>query len=167
MGAEATSWFLFTLMAVVIVGCSFAMMLSRNFVHSAVFLAGALLSFAGLYALLDATFLALLQLFIYAGAVTVVVVFVVMLTSTSVVAFDSLLQRQTWLALAVGVAFAIPLIDALRTLAAALPLAATAPGGTEELARALLTTYVAPFEISSAILLAALVGAIYLAREAS
>lgn len=167
MGAEATSWFLFTLMAVVIVGCSIAMMLSRNFVHSAVFLAGALLSFAGLYALLDATFLALLQLFIYAGAVTVVVVFVIMLTSTSVVTFDSLLQRQTWLALVVGIAFAIPLIDSLGTLAQGLPVAAASPGGTEELARALLTTHVAPFEISSAILLAALVGAIYLAREAS
>jgi NADH-quinone oxidoreductase subunit J len=166
MGAEATSWFLFTLLAVVIVGCSIAMMLSRNFVHSAVFLAGALLSFAGLYAMLDATFLALLQLFIYAGAVTVVVVFVVMLTSTSVINYDSLLQRQTWLALIVGVAFAIPLIDSLNTLAKGLPAAATAPGGTEELARALLTTHVAPFEISSAILLAALVGAIYLAREA-
>ena len=147
MGAEATSWFLFTLMAVVIVGCSIAMMLSRNFVHSAVFLAGALLSFAGLYALLDATFLALLQLFIYAGAVTVVVVFVVMLTSTSVVTFDNLLQRQTWLALVVGVAFAIPLIDSLGTLAKGLPAATAAPGGTEELARALLTTHVAPFEI--------------------
>jgi NADH:ubiquinone oxidoreductase subunit 6 (subunit J) len=167
VGAEATSWFLFTVLAVVIVGCSLAMMLSRNFVHSAVFLAGALLSFAGLYAMLDATFLALLQLFIYAGAVTVVVVFVVMLTSTSVVTYDSLLQRQTWLALIVGVAFALPLIDSLTTLAKGLPAAAAAPGGTEELARALLTTHVAPFEISSAILLAALVGAIYLAREAS
>jgi len=167
MGAEATSWFLFTLAAVVIVGCSVAMLLSRNFVHSAVFLAGALLSFAGLYAMLDATFLALLQLFIYAGAVTVVVVFVVMLTSTSVVTYDSLLQRQTWLALLVGVAFALPLIDSLNTLAKGLPSAATSPGGTEQLARALLTTHVAPFEISSAILLAALVGAIYLAREAS
>lgn len=167
MGAEATSWFLFTLAAVVIVGCSIAMMLSRNFVHSAIFLAGALLSFAGLYALLDATFLALLQLLIYAGAVTVVVVFVVMLTSTSVVTFDNLLQRQTWLALLVGVAFAVPLIDSLNTLAKGLPAAAAAPGGTEQLARALLTTHVAPFEISSAILLAALVGAIYLAREAS
>ena len=167
MGAEATSWFLFTLMAVVIVGCSIAVMLSRNFVHSAVFLAGALLSFAGLYALLDATFLALLQLFIYAGAVTVVVVFVVMLTSTSVVTFDNLLQRQTWLALVVGVAFAVPLIDSLGTLSRGLPVAAASPGSTEELARALLTTHVAPFEISSAILLAALVGAIYLAREAS
>lgn len=166
MSPSATAWFLFALMATIIVGCSIAMLTSRNFIHSAIFLAGALLSFAGLYALLDATFLALLQLFIYAGAVTIVVVFVVMLTRTEVEDYRGLLQKQTGLAIVVGIALAIPLIDALVRLAGELPATAIAPGGTEALARALLTTHVAPFEISSGILLAALIGAIYLAREA-
>lgn len=150
----------------VIVASSIAMLFSRDFVRSVLFLLLALCSFAGLYALLDATFLALLQLFLYAGAVTVVLVFVVMLTRPKVADFSHLLQRQTIYAGVAVVALFAPIADALVRLAGTLPAAGTTAASTRVLARALMGEYAAPFEIASLVLLAALVGAIYLAREA-
>jgi NADH-quinone oxidoreductase subunit J len=161
-----TGTFLFFVIGAVIVASSIAMLVSRDFVRSVLFLLLALCSFAGLYALLDATFLALLQLFLPAGAVTVVLVFVVMLTHPQVADFRSLLQRQTAFALAAVLAVSAPLLDALVRLAATLPTAEAPAATTRALARALMGAYAAPFELASVVLLAALVGAIYLAREA-
>jgi NADH-quinone oxidoreductase subunit J len=153
-------------MAGIIVASSIAMLFSRDFVRSVLFLLLALCTFSGLYALLDATFLALLQLFVYAGAVTVVLVFVVMLTRPRIADFRSLLQRQTAFAVVAMLAVSVPLVDSLARLAATLPASLSSPASTRDLARALMGPYAAPFEIASVVLLAALVGAIYLAREA-
>ena len=161
-----TGQVLFFAMAGVVVASSLAMMFSRQFVRSALFLLLTLITFSGLYALLDATFLALLQLFLYAGGVTVVLVFVVMLTRPKVADFSSLLQRQTVYAAIAVVAVSVPLLDSITRLAATLPAATTLPASTRDLARALLGAYAAPFELASVVLLAALVGAVYLAREA-
>jgi NADH-quinone oxidoreductase subunit J len=150
----------------VIVASAVAMLVSRDFVRSVLFLLLALCSFAGLYALLDATFLALLQLFLYAGAVTVVLVFVVMLTRPQIADFRALLQRQTVFAAIAVAAVSVPMIDALVRLAGSLPAAGTTAATTSDLARALMGDYGVPFELASVVLLAALVGAIYLAREA-
>jgi NADH-quinone oxidoreductase subunit J len=161
-----TGMVLFFIIAGVIVASAIAMLVSRDFVHSVLFLLLALCSFAGLYALLDATFLALLQLFLYAGAVTVVLVFVVMLTRPQVADFRALLQRQTAYAAVAVLAISAPLLDALVRLAGTLPVAPATAASTRDLAHALMGTYAAPFELASVVLLAALVGAIYLAREA-
>ncbi len=157
---------LFWILAFSVVATSLAMMFSRDFVHSALFFGGALLSFAGLYSLLDATFLALIQIFVYAGAVTVVVLFVVMLTRAHIGTYHDLLQRQSWLAAAVVAAFSVPLFETLSPLAGDVPAKIPAAATTGDFASALLTSQAAPFEIASVVLLAALVGAIYLAKEA-
>jgi NADH-quinone oxidoreductase subunit J len=161
-----TGLVLFFAISGIIVASSIAMLVSRNFVRSVLFLLLALISFSGLYALLDATFIALLQLFLYAGAVTVVLVFVVMLTRPQVSDFRTLLQRQSVYAAVAVVAIAAPLLDALVRLTATLPSRLAPAATTRDLALALLGPYAAPFEIASVVLLAALVGAIYLAREA-
>ncbi len=159
------AYVVFFLLAAGVVGFSLAMLFSRNFVHSAAYLAAALLAFAGLNALLGATFLAMLQVFIYAGAVTVVVVFVVMMTRVGVADWRALLQPQSKLAAAVVVVFGIGLLNALAGFVPALA-SPKAPVTTRAIAELLLKEYAAPFEISSLILLAALIGAIYLAKEA-
>jgi NADH-quinone oxidoreductase subunit J len=159
------AYVLFFSLAALIIGFSLMMLFSRNFVHSAAYLAATLLSFAGLNALLSATFLALLQVFIYAGAITVVVVFVVMMTRVGVDHWRQLLQRQSAGAAAVVVLFGIGLLNAL--LGFVPELGAPQPGvSTPAIATLLLKEYAAPFEISSLVLLAALIGAIYLAKEA-
>lgn len=157
---------LFFIAAGALVTSSLAMLLTRQFVRSVVFLAVCLAIFAGLFALLDATFLALLQLLVYAGAATMVLVFVVMLTRPRVADFEKLLQPQTVVAGIAVTAIAVPLIDSLRTLAATLPATAAPAATTRDLATALLGPYAAPFELSSVVLLAALVGAVYLAKGA-
>lgn len=162
-----TGQVLFFALAGVIVASSVAMLVSRHFVRSVVCLVLALGSFSGLFALLDATFLALLQLLLYAGAVTVVLVFVVMLTRPRVPDYRTLLQPQTAVATVAVAAVAFPLLDALLRLAASLPAASSSPASTRALARALMGAYGAPFELASVVLLAALVGAVYLAREAA
>jgi len=161
-----TGYVMFFAIAGVIVASSIAMLFSRDFVRSVLFLLLALCSFAGLYALLDATFLALLQLFLYAGAVTVVLVFVVMLTRPQVADYRTLLQKQTVYAAVAVVALAAPLLDALVRMAGTLPESPATAASTRDLALALMGAYAAPFELASVVLLAALVGAIYLAREA-
>lgn len=162
---EIGAYVVFFALAATVVGCTLAMLFSRNFVHSAAFLAAALLGFAGLNALLGATFLALLQVFIYAGAVTVVIVFVVMMTRMSVPDWRALLQPQSGAAAVVVAVFGIGLLNALFGFVPALT-APQAPITTTTIASLLLNEYAAPFEISSLILLASLVGAIYLSKEA-
>lgn len=155
---------LFGLLAAAIIGLSVLMLFSRNFVHSAAYLAGVLGCFAGVYALLAATFLALLQVFIYAGAITVVVVFVVMMTRTGVEDWRDLIQPHAASVLAVVAFMGAGLLWALGQMIPLLTAAKPAPA-TAEIAQVLLGPYVAPFEISSLVLLAALIGAIYLAKE--
>ncbi|HEY5506240.1 MAG TPA: NADH-quinone oxidoreductase subunit J, partial [Coriobacteriia bacterium] len=108
---------LFSGMAGIVIASSLAMLFSRDFVRSVLFLLLALCTFSGLYALLDATFLALLQLFLYAGAVTVVLVFVVMLTRPRIADYRALLQPQTAYAALAMLVVSVPLLDALLRLA--------------------------------------------------
>jgi NADH-quinone oxidoreductase subunit J len=157
---------LFFLFAFLVVGGSIAMLVSRNFVQSAVYLAVSLLSFAGLYAMLSASFLALVQIFVYAGAVTVVMLFVVMLTRERVSSLGELLQRQGWLALGVVIALTAAVFQVLEPFAAGIRPSGAQAAGVGEIAAALLNAQAAPFEIASVVLLAALIGSIYLAREA-
>jgi NADH-quinone oxidoreductase subunit J len=161
-----TGQVLFFAAAGALVASSLAMLFTRHFVRSVVLLAFSLIIFGGLFALLDATFLGLLQLLVYAGAATMVLVFVVMLSRPKVAAFSSLLQPQTGVAAIAVVAMAFPLVDALVRLAGTLPVAPQNAATTADLAFALMGPYAAPFEIASVVLLAALVGAVYLAREA-
>jgi len=161
-GAQAVFFFL----AAVIIGFIVLMLFARNFVHSALYLAGALLSFAGLYALLHATFIALLQVFIYAGAVSVLLIFTIMMVRPQVGAIELMLHRQRWMALAVVGVFAIGLITTVATLASTMPDRPVGLPGLDVLAQHLFTTYAIPFELASLVLLGSLVGAIYLSREA-
>jgi NADH-quinone oxidoreductase subunit J len=162
---EAGAYVVFGFLACAVVGLALMMLFSRNFVHSAVYLAGSLLGFAGLNALLNATFLALLQVFIYAGAITVVVVFVVMMTRVGVETRAQLMQPRAWTAALVIALIGAGLLGALAGFAPLLraPVAAVT---TPAIAEGLLGPYAAAFEISSLILLASLVGAIYLSKEA-
>lgn len=162
LGAKALFFFL----AASIIGFTVLMLFSRNFVHSALYVAAALLSFAGLYALLHATFIALLQVFVYAGAVSVLVIFVIMMVRPQVGAVEQLLHRQRWFASAVVAVFAVGLLSAVTTVASRLPARSDGLPGSVVMAEKLFTVYAVPFELASLVLLGALVGAIYLSREA-
>jgi NADH-quinone oxidoreductase subunit J len=136
----------------------------RNLFHCALFLILALLALAGLYFSLDAPFLGVMQIVIYVGAIMILVIFAIMLTSRI---SDQLLRssnRQVVPAVATILAFlALTLAAIARTTFPRSPGKAFDP--IIDLGRQLMTTFIFPFEVISLILLVALVGAIVLARK--
>ncbi len=152
---------LFILVTVFTLGGAIGVVVTRNVVHAALFLLLSLLGAAGVYLLLFAEFLALVQVLIYGGAITIVVLFAVMLTRSS--EYPHISDNRQWpLALLVAVAVAVAL-GAAFWLGPQPDSQPQAPEFTG-LAASLFTKWALPFEIASLVLLVALIGAIIIAR---
>ncbi len=138
---------------------------SRNPVTSAMFLVLAIMSMAGLFVLLHAFFLAAIQIMVYAGAVIVLFLFVIMLLDLRE---EEKRQFRLW-SLVAGAAGLVSLaLVMMRTIAASNPGAGKTPefeGSAFKLGTALFTDYVLPFEIMGVLLLAAMVGVILLSKK--
>jgi NADH-quinone oxidoreductase subunit J len=155
----------FVILAAVMLVSALAVVLLRNIVHCALFLALSFLSVAGLYVLLNAEFLAAVQVLIYAGAVMILLLFAIMLTQRANSPASNPPNSQAALAAVVAVAlFGILAVVFTRTNWLIGPSASAQPN-TEVLGRALFDYYVLPFEIASVLLLVAMIGAIVIARE--
>ncbi len=146
--------------------------LARNVVHSALFLILALLAVAGVFILLSAEFLAIVQVLIYGGAVTILILFVMMLTrvrDTPSAAGGLDGPQRPFAALAAGAFLAISVLAAVATdweaLSPTLDDEKINPVPFEELGEMLFRNWAAPFEVASLVLLVALIGAIILARS--
>jgi NADH-quinone oxidoreductase subunit J len=142
------------------------MVVSRNNIfHSALALVLTFIGVAGLYVLLDAGFLAVVQILIYVGAITVLIIFAIMLTRRIA---DPAIQRSNEQRVIGGVAavilLAVMILGLLGTTWAASG-QEMAGDPIESLGRALMDTYLLPFEVASILLLVALVGAIVIARD--
>jgi NADH-quinone oxidoreductase subunit J len=138
---------------------------SRNPVTSAMFLVLTIVSMAGLFVLLHAFFLAAVQVLVYAGAVIVLFLFVIMLLDLKA----EQRRRINRFTLGAGV-IAVGAVAALavRAIVAARPGAGLTPqleGATAPLGKALFTQYLLPFEIVSVLLLVAMVGTILLSKR--
>jgi NAD(P)H-quinone oxidoreductase subunit 6 len=156
---------IFYIVAAFTVWAAGVVVLGKNIVRAAVALIFSFCGMAALYVLLDAEFLAAVQVLIYVGGITILLLFAIMLTSrisatgVRVVNDQVLLSAIAAIGLCVGLVYAATRgIDAVATPP---QLPETAPF----LGRALLTTYALPFEVVSVLLLAAMVGAIVLARK--
>ena len=158
----------FWILAAVTVGASLAVFLSRNLIHAIVFLVLAFLGVAGLFLTLSADFVAVAQVLIYAGAVSILMVFAVMLTPLA--ARDNANSLYVVPGVLLGAAFAAGVVfvavDARSSWNVVADLGAdrfpTTVGAIGDL---LLGRYLLAFEVASVLLLAALVGAIVLVRE--
>jgi NADH-quinone oxidoreductase subunit J len=138
----------------------------RNTVAAAMSLVVTMISLGGIYVVLDAHLVAALQIMVYAGAIVVVFVFVVMLLNLRRDAFPPERQRAVK-ALGVGLALGVTWAF-LRRMPGALPTVreiAADFGGYRALGRALFLQYSLPFEVTSLLLLAAIVGAVVLAKR--
>ena len=160
---------LFYILAALTLGCGLLVVanpFSRNPVTSAMFLVMTILSMAGLFVLLGAFFLAAVQVVVYAGAVIVLFLFVIMLMGAYELprrAFHWLLATAACLVTGALAALLLRLLSALK----AQPLGAGAPleGSTALLGRLLFTDYLLPFEVVSVVLLVAMVGVMVLSRK--
>ena len=155
---------IFFTLATIIVLASLMVVFSDNPIHSVLFLFVVLFAMAGLYVLLNAPFLAAVQVLIYAGAITVLILFVVMLTSPYIPSVKLLESKQSDAALLVVVVFFGALSQILRTSSWFDPGLKTAPKvvKTAKIGEILFKEYVLPFELASVVLLAALIGAVYM-----
>ena len=156
----------FWILAFIIVGSSIAVITLRNPLHSALALILNLTAVAGIFALLHAHFLAMVQIIVYAGAIMVLVVFVLMLLNVKQEPHGRtgfVLIGLSGLAGAVflwAISLKLSLVD--RFIAhAPLP----AEGTVENVGRLLYTTYLFPFEAASVLIMAALLGAVMLAKR--
>jgi NADH-quinone oxidoreductase subunit J len=158
---------LFLITALVTVGAAVAMVLSHNAVHSALWLVLNFFGVAVLYLLLNAPFLAMIQITVYAGAIMVLFLFVIMLLGSEKGQEEvNGLPWQTPVALVLGLMLlGIAWYAIFGANQPALPVAADGAadyGRPESLARALFSTYLLPFEVAGVLLLVALVGAVVL-----
>jgi NADH-quinone oxidoreductase subunit J len=169
MEANMETLMFFILAAITLVSAFFVISLRRP-IHNVLFMVLTMIGFAGLFALLQAEFIAMVQLIVYAGAVMVLFLFVIMLLNLDQLRLPNKQIPVRWLLGAViALLVVIMLIPVIRALApTAVPgTAATGVTNTESLATALFTTYLLPFEIASVLLLAAIIGAVILARYRS
>jgi len=158
--------FLFYLLSILCIGAVLAMIAVRNQAHSALFLVLAFACTAGFFALLDAPFIAVVQIIIYAGAILVLFIFVIMMVD---IKKGLRPERKKWTLILSGLLGLVLLIELLIALNAALTPTATSVsgqmGGAGEVGRLLFSTYLYPFEITSVLIIAAMVGAIVLVKK--
>lgn len=165
---------LFLFLALVAVVAAVAMLRSPNAVHSALFLVINFAAVAVLYLLLNAPFIAMAQLTVYAGAIMVLFLFVIMMLGVERIPLTETLSWQRPLALALSlilvavfifVALASGASAAGNSQAGAPPVLPGDFGSPLQIGTALFSRYLFPFEITSVLLLVAMIGAVVLTRE--
>ena len=137
----------------------------KNIVHSAVSMVFCFLGVAAIYALLHAELVAIIQILIYVGAISVVILFAIMLTESTKGDYRLFFNRQS--------IYAVPLMVASAIVITVVLVSSKMPGVASKalnpsvagLSKLLFNQYVLPFELVSLVLLAAMVGAILLARK--
>ena len=155
----------FLVIAALAVASALGLVLRRNAIHGALFLVVNLGSVAALYLTLGAEFLAAVQVIVYAGAIMVLFVFAIMVLIPGKEETGPDPRRLTrLLALPVGALLFVQLMVILTARPRA-PAPGLSGGGVESLGQLLFTDYLFPFELTSVLLLATMVGVIVLARR--
>jgi NADH-quinone oxidoreductase subunit J len=159
----------FWVLAPIAVAAALGMVVARKAVHSALLLATVMMCLAVLYASQDAPFLFAVQVIVYTGAILMLFLFVLMLVGVD--ASDSLvetLRGQRWLALLGAIVFGALLLTAVGGVTLGQPLGladATPDGNVPAIAALLFSKYVFAFEVTSALLITAAMGAMILAHR--
>lgn len=159
----------FVVLAGITVGAALLVVLVPNILRAALFLGLSLFGVAGLYVLMNAPFLAAVQVMIYVGAITTMIILAIFLSHRVMkVGFFQAIYNPVLAAGVAGLMFLFLLVTVanslwVREIAAAGP--AKDGVGVDAVAAALLQPYVFPFELASLVLLAALVGAVVIAKE--
>lgn len=159
---------IFILVALFTLGSGFMVVTSRNLVHAALWLVSALFGVAVTYALLNASFLAVVQVVVYIGAIAILFIFAVMLTRRDMRDQGPQMNANWWLGALLSVLVFGGLFFLLQGWNGMSRTASEIPPGFDaisELGNALTSpnAYVLPFEVASVLLVAALVGAVYVA----
>jgi NADH:ubiquinone oxidoreductase subunit 6 (subunit J) len=156
---------IFYVLAAIVVGSGVMVVSLKNIFHCALFLVLAFFAVAGIYVLLSAEFLAAVQVLIYVGAITILMIFAIMLTAKLYNAQIRQSNEQVVLGIIVVATLLIATVAILGRTAWRLSDVTAQAQSTAGIGRALLTRYALPFEVVSVVLLTALIGAIVIARK--
>lgn len=155
----------FVILATLTVGSAVLVVTLRNLVHAALMLGVSFIGVAGLYLLLNAEFIAAAQVLVYVGAITVLILFAIMLTRGA--ATGPL--KPSWNAMTLGGVTALSFLLVLSLFIRRRAWPDVYDAGVADTTRVLwvqfMTTYLVPFEVASVVLLVALVAAIVLAQN--
>ena len=157
----------FWILSALAIGCALGVILSRNPVNSVIFLILTFFMISGHYILLNAQFLAVVNIIVYAGAIMVLFLFVIMLMNLNA---DTEPQKSRLIQFAGAISggtLLLVLLAALRTNIYSVPLErqATDIGLIQNLGKTLFTKFVLPFEISSVLFLSAMIGAVVIGKR--
>lgn len=158
----------FVLLAVLAIATALGMILNKNTVNSALLLVLNLVSLAGIYLILQAQFLAIIQILVYAGAIMVLFLFVIMLLNVD--EEESLFDKfrvKYLVAFLLGVVVLGQILFSLGGVTDMLPEISTGQaqlGTVEAIGEVLYTEYLFPFQITAILLTAAVVGALMIAQ---
>ena len=160
--------YFFYFFAAILILASLAVVLARNPLYNVLSLVVVIFSLSSLFVLLEAFFVAVILLMVYAGAVLVLFLFVVMCLNLNASTFTNLQQGRFrllgWIA---GLTFLSGFLLALKSFIGAQTLAPSSMRGTiETIGRILFTEYLLPFELTSLLLLIAIFGIVSLAKGA-
>jgi NADH-quinone oxidoreductase subunit J len=159
---------LFLLFAAIAVVCGINVVLQTHPISSALALVGVMGSLAVLYLLLGGEFIAAAQLIVYAGAIMVLFIFVIMLLNAGK---EKKLPRRLWVKfagiplLAIFIGIVAFVIQRMLPVTEGVKFGAMTHGNPQELGRALFNVYVLPFEVTSVLILIAILGAVVLASK--
>lgn len=161
--------YFFIFLAVLAVASALAMVINKNTVNSALFLVLNMVALAGLFLMLKAQFLAIVQVLVYAGAIMVLFLFVIMLLNVQ--DEESLFDKfriKYFVAFLLGVGVFSQILYSLGSFSGTLPTIAPEMdqvGTVEAVGDVLFTEYLLPFELTAILLTAAVVGAIVVAQH--
>jgi NADH-quinone oxidoreductase subunit J len=154
----------FWVLSVMLVGSALAVVLSKNLFHAVLWLALALTGTAGIFLLLNAEFLAAVQLLLYAGGIITIVVFAIVVTERLVGERLSQTNRGVVSGALVAVALLVIIVSTLMQRELPSTPLPQLTDLTRLVGEQVLTTFVLPFELLALLMLAAMLGAIYFAR---
>jgi NADH-quinone oxidoreductase subunit J len=164
--ADTWQQVVFWVLAVVMGVSALRVVTSRNVVHAALYLVGTLMGAAALYVLLLAEFVAWVQVLVYVGAIVVLMLFGLMLTRAPIGSANFDNDQRLLAAVTAGAIFGVTtwiMVDAFEGQEIAL--AVENGTSTASVGEVIFSSYVLPFEVVSVLLLAALVGAVVIARR--
>jgi NADH-quinone oxidoreductase subunit J len=157
---------LFWFLSVLTLGSAIMVITSKNVIHSILFLIITFFSISGHYVLLNAQFLAIVNIIVYAGAIMVLFLFVVMLMNLNA---DTEPHRNKYLLYGgtiAGCCLLLVLVAALKKTDSLVQMKTGDIGLINNLGKALFTNYVFPFEISSVLFLSAMIGTVIISKRA-
>jgi NADH-quinone oxidoreductase subunit J len=159
---------LFWFLSLLAVGSAAMVVVSKNPVHSILFLIVTFFAISGHYILLNAQFIAIVNIIVYAGAIMVLFLFVVMLMNLNAESEPQKNRLMLFIGTIAGASLMLVLVAALKQSDTSMHMVQMGTGNVgliEQLGKALFTDYVFPFEISSVLFLSAMIGAVVISKK--